>query len=112
VAAGAAKEKVPEEITSSTYTSVDGANGGSCEEARIQFRRRRPCGFQKPVAILTVNVVPREIAILDVAISRRIIEVELTHRRDDGLAPRICGKRVFHGGNDLDRIDDAPYVAP
>jgi hypothetical protein len=27
------------------------------------------------------------------------------------MAPRICGKRVFHGGNDLNRIDDALYFA-
>ncbi len=53
----------------------------------------------------------RKIAVLDVTIARGILEVQLTHRRDDGLAPRKRAECLLHRGNDLNGIDNALYFA-
>jgi hypothetical protein len=49
------------------------------------------------------GIVRLQVAKLDMAVSGRLVEQQLTHRRRDGFATRVCIKRGFDGGDDVDR---------
>ena len=76
--------------------------------ARAEHQHRAVAGGQSELRVLVKagghldgeGLVAANVAVLDVAIARRVDEFEMAHRRHHHLAARVCHETIFHGADD------------